>query len=491
MYVLSLAAVRNNLTTQYTLLTRTAGGTTLLSQAGNILASVDLTTGTITASQPVFTPAAPALAIKSLAASADPASYVYAIQGQYAFRINVEQLSWDILYTTQAPTCIAQDQSDANVIWIVQYDGIRKVNPLSTETLRTFPLAGGQQLCMHPAYPEDLFVTGSFGLSRLDRTSGAATPLVTDTPFALCAFTPDGSFLILTAPATLEVIAYSLPDDKSIKLLAHALVSSMIVPDDQTITLVTQGPAIQNVTFTTRDANDCPPSRYSLYSGLQLESQCELCPAGSVCSSGSNITLCEPGTYSTVPGLRNLQQCITCPAGYYCPGGPDILPCPLGTYTLATGLSRSTECPLCTAGYVCPTATDSVMCPINTHSEPGSSDLSECFCDAGSACLYARVVHMQLVLPISRAEFTPELQERYIEAIARAAQVPTANVRIVAIAEVVSSRRSIMPGSIEIHTTIYNCEGHITDLRPYLLDAGLPTHYGYQSYTRTEVFTPP
>jgi hypothetical protein len=490
MYVLALTPVRHNLTTEQTLLTP-AGAYTILSQSGNILALVDLTTGQITPSQPVFTPAAPAIPVKSLSASADPDSYVYAIQGQYAFRINVPQLSWDLLYTTQAPTCILQDDADDNVIWIMQFDGARALDATSTKTLRSFPLTGGSHICMSPAHPTAIFATGLFGLTSLDRASGAATPLLTDAPLSLCAFTPDGSFLILTAPTTMEVFAYSVADSKRMRLLTHAAVTSLFIADNETITMVTQGPSIQNVTFTTRDASDCPPSRFSLYSGLQLESQCELCPAGSVCSSGSNITLCAPGTYSAVPGLRHLQQCTTCPAGYYCPGGPDIIPCPLGTYTLATGLSRSTECPLCTAGSVCPTATEAVLCPINTHSDPGSSDLSQCTCDAGSVCLFARVVHMQLVLPISKADFTLELQQRYIEAIARAAHVPAANVRIVAIAEVVSSRRSIMQGSIEIHTTIYNSEGHITDLKPYLLDAGLPNHRGYQSYTRTEVFTPP
>jgi hypothetical protein len=201
-----------------------------------------------------------------------------------------------------------------------------------------------------------------------------------------------------------------------------------------------------------------------------------------------------PGTYSTSTGLREQGQCTICPAGYYCTGGGALQMCPLGSYSMLTGVSALADCAQCPAGFFCPNTTGKVQCPANTMSSAGSSDLGECLCAPGYSCIMAMVVHAEILLPIIRTEFTLEMQDRYIAAIALAAGVSVDKVRIVSISDVTmgSGRRLLgfNANAVEVHTSIYDSRNEgVPDLNAYLIRHGLPAHWGLRISIHKEVIS--
>ena len=252
---------------------------------------------------------------------------------------------------------------------------------------------------------------------------------------------------------------------------------------------------MRNISYKEEDSATCSPGKYSQYSGLQLESQCSLCPMGSLCPGGSNITQCEPGTYSEATGLREQSQCTVCPAGDFCVGGFARQMCPLGSYSLLTGVRAAFDCAQCPSGFFCPNTTGKVKCPDNTMSSDGASDLAECLCAPGYSCMMAMVVHAEIRLLIIPSDFTAEIQARYIEAIALAAGVSVDKVRIVSISEVTigtTGRRLLDSGAnaVEVHTSIYDSRSRgITDLNAHLQRNGLPAHRGIRITIHKEVIS--
>jgi hypothetical protein len=363
-------------------------------------------------------------------------NYLYAIQSTYVFRVDLDMnAQWDLVYPSSSATCVVEDVTLPNtpLIWIAQLDGVRSMNPEQALVLNSYTIAGSNYICLSPVDPVNLYVTGSFGLKKVVKTTGVQTDLLTGVAYTVCRFTPDGLFLILSNAASKTAWAYSTFDGAVTKILNNAAVSG-ILTDSKNIVFGVETVGVRNISYEEKDSDTCSPGKYSQYSGLQLESQCSVCPLGSLCPGGSNITQCFPGTYSnSITGLREQGQCSICPQGYYCAGGAAKRICPLGSYSRLTGVSAEADCPLCPSGYFCTNTTNSVRCPANTMSAAGSSDLGQCLCAPGYSCIIIMVVHAEIILPITRAEFTSEMQQRYIMAIALAAGVQMDKVRIISI----------------------------------------------------------
>jgi hypothetical protein len=122
-----------------------------------------------------------------------------------------------------------------------------------------------------------------------------------------------------------------------------------------------------------------------------------------------------------------------------------------------------------------------------------SSDLGECKCAPGYSCRIIIVVHAEIRLLILRSDFTPEMQTRYINAIALAAGVTTGSVRIVSISEVTiggGGRRLLgyNANAVEVHTSIYDSRTEkVSDLNAHLKSQGLPAHRGMKVTLHKEV----
>jgi hypothetical protein len=417
--------------------------------------------------------------------------YAYAVQGIYVYRIDLLRGQWDTVYPSALATCIVEDET--GLVWIAQPDGVRALDAVTTSLAKTFLYQGSHHVCVHPLYADEIFITGSYGLKRVNKTTGLSTDLLSGTSYTVCSFTPDGNFIVLSQPDTQTAWAYSIFDTKLTKILTNAVITDILI-DSSTMVLGTQNSGIQNVTYSFNDSRACGPGKYSLYSGLQLESQCQVCPVGSLCPGGSNITQCAAGTYSTDMGNREQAQCTICPAGFACGGGSSMVMCPIGTYSPLPGLDQPYNCPICEAGYFCPNATTRMTCPPNTMSDSGASDLGQCICDAGYRCIYVRVVHIRVTLPVCFTQFTEDMRNRYALAVALAAGVDVSNVQIVSVHQVTLSGGRRLLGSssnegVEIHTSVYGMaqDADIKNLDTNLNGVGLPTHHAFHMAVHMEV----
>jgi hypothetical protein len=421
-------------------------------------------------------------------------NYLYAIQSTYVFRVDLDMSSqWDVVYPSSSATCVVEDATvpGSPLLWIAQLDGVRSLTPSQALLVNSYPVTGSHSICLSPTDTANLYVTGTFGLKKVSKTTGAATSLVSGTVYTVCSFTPDGLFLMLSNPTTKTTWAYSTFDGGVTRILNNAAVSGIMV-DSANIILGIDTVGVHSISYAERDSATCSPGKYSSYSGLQLESHCEVCPIGSLCPGGSNITQCTPGTYSAVNGLREQGQCVACPAGSFCTGGAVLQVCPLGSYSLLTRVSSQADCAGCPAGFYCPNTTHKLQCPAHTMSAARSSDLGECICAPGYSCRIIIVVHAEIRLLILRSDFTPDMQTRYINAIALAAGVATGSVHIVSINEVtIGGGRRLLgynANAVEVHTSIYNSRTEkVSDLNAHLKSQGLPAHRGMKVTLHKEV----
>jgi hypothetical protein len=274
------------------------GGKTILTHFQSIM-YLDLTTGATSAltidsgfNQGVY---------QSLAASAD-GRYIYVARGSYAYRVNMAQSGWDQGYTVTLPTCIVEAPDG---VWIAHSTGLVRY-PIgeSKPSDASITMTGAHSICLSDAHhPTVMFVTGTFGLKTVTKATGASTLLLaTGTGFTACRLTPDGRFIIVAerggvvGPTTLQPrsLSYSLLDGRASKITSDSDVTSIIVEGSNLIMAV-ESIGVSNITHTFRDSASCGPGKYSKGSGLQLESDCSLCPAGSLCPGGSNKTECAAG----------------------------------------------------------------------------------------------------------------------------------------------------------------------------------------------------
>ena len=421
-------------------------------------------------------------------------NFLYAIQSTYVFRVDLDMnAQWDLVYPSSSATCVVEDVTlpGTPLLWIAQLDGVRSMSPEQALVVNSYPVTGSNYICLSPIDPVDLYVTGTFGLKKVNKATGAQTSLLSGAAYTVCSFTPDGLFLIMSSAATKSTWAYSIFDGAITKILNNAAVSG-ILTDSTNIVLGIDTVGVRNISYSEKDSATCSPGKFSEYSGLQLESECKVCPVGSLCPGGSNLTQCVPGTYSAATGLREQRQCSVCPQGYFCVGGGAIQMCPLGSYSLITGVNSAADCAPCAAGYFCPNTTMRIKCPDNTMTPAKASDLGECKCAPGYSCKIVIVVHAEILLPLLRTEFTMEMQNRYILAIAMAAGVDAQSVHIISINEVImgAGRRLLgfNPNAVEVHTSIYDSVSQgVSDLNAHLKSNGLPAHRGIRISIHKEV----
>jgi hypothetical protein len=487
-YVQNLANVLTSSTQRYSF---AVGNGNVLMAMGTSVYNVDLATGTL--QQPPLTFQIPSRVwwYASIALS-QVGNYLYAIQNSYAYRVDLNMNAYDVVYPSALATSIVEDVSGpAPVIWIAQPDGVRSLDPSTALVQLSYPIIGSYGVCLSPTDGSNIYVTGSFGLKKVNKDTNTITPILSGTAYTTCSFTPDGVFIIMAQATTKSVFSYSTFDGTVTRIITNALVSGMYV-DAVNLVFGIDSIGVKNVTYSSGDSRTCSPGKYSQGTGLVQESDCNVCPSGNLCIGGNNITQCVEGTYSTTTGLREQAQCLTCPVGSYCSGGSSVTPCPLGTYSTLPGLKRASECQLCAVNYFCPNNTVQIACPDNTVSAAGSSDLSQCTCRPGYRCIIAKVVHAEITLQITPADFTTDVQAKYIAAVAAAAGVTPDKVIIMSVTPVTlgSARRLLDMGKpgLEVHTSIYEAPtDQLFNLNEHLVNNGLPSHSGIRLSIHQEV----
>jgi hypothetical protein len=455
---------------------------------------VDLTTGLL--SQPVAIQFPGRSWWFASLTSSNLGGYLYGVQDRYAFRVDLNMGSWDKNYAAVLPSCIVEDTSrPIAVIWIAQPSGVVGMDPVQeTITLYNYAIAGSHYVCLNPMDKNYMYVTGTFGLLKVDKSDGTYTTLLSGTPYTVCQVTPDGLFVILSQSTGKTVWSYSLFDSTLLKIASNALVSGLYV-DGKNVVLGVDAVGVRNISYNEADSRSCSPGKYNLAAGLGSEDSCRVCEPGQLCSGGNNHTACIPGTYSPSTGLRQQEQCFTCPAGYFCPGADVLTVCPLGTFSPATKLVQASDCPLCSENFFCPNTTTQLQCPANTVSLSGSHDLSECTCMPGYRCIIAKVVHAEITLQMSASQFTPAVQAKYIAAIALSAGVDVSKVTIVSVQQInlpttTGLRRLLSAGvqALEVHTSIYEAPtDKLSDLNGHLNRHGLPSYHEVRIFVHNEV----
>jgi hypothetical protein len=412
---------------------------------------------------------------------------MYLVQSS-VYKVLMPAFDLQTQYVINGPTGVAEGL-DGTTLWVTGTDGLTRFGITSEGAVDTAPYPPGVTsvtagMCVHESYPDFVFLAGkasaAFGFRKF-QVSTRTWSVVTSAISSLnkCTFTPDGNFALLTNLAGTWL--YSMAEGTYAKIFTGQ-VNSVIV-NQNTIMLARQSFGVYHLVTRIDDPRNCGPGMFSASRGLTAASQCETCPAGSICPGGANNTLCAPGTFSASTGLRSQGQCSACSAGRYCTGGTAAQLCPLGSYSLATHLTSVFECTVCPAGFYCPNSTAIVVCPSNTMSPRGSSDHGSCTCNAGFRCDVTKVVHAEVTLPITIADFEP-LRQAYINAVAAAAGVDPSQVFIVSVtAKAPTGRRLLSVGEFaEVHTSIYGSK-HIAKpaaalltLQRHLVVRGLPPH---------------
>jgi hypothetical protein len=404
----------------------------------------------------------------------------------YVVQDNVYRLAWPELtylnaYAASSPMGVTESE-DGMTLFITEPTQILHYDPFIESIIENikYPVASVQgSPCAHPRYPNTLFVAGrssvtAFGFRRYSTVTKLWTTINADVTAVKCTFTPDGNYVILSNSIN-GAWMYGMIEGTLVKAITAQINGVLVDPTQSYILLAKQAVGLIQLPISILASRACGPGLYSDQPGLESVDQCMTCPAGSLCPGGSNITQCVPGSFGTDMGFRSQGQCAVCPAGHYCTGGPAISVCPLGSYSMATSVTVSTDCGRCLAGFYCPNATTIKPCPANTNSPAGSTDLVACSCNAGYRCTVTNVVHAEVTLPVTIADFQA-MQAGYILAVARAAGVDPSQVVIVSITSASTGGRRLLSlgrASIEVHTSIY---GSAHAAQPHLAIATLDAH---------------
>ena len=195
--------------------------------------------------------------------------------------------------------------------------------------------------------------------------------------------------------------------------------------DSQTLSgaLQMQSP-LEEILFSS-DINVCPPGYVLVLDGSNVNT-----PRPGRCS------FCNPGTYSVSPLYSPTDSdpaCLNCPVGGNCSNGGNQVSFALGTWAVSSGIFRLLSCPpgfellnsiggvfsqdaqqciTCPAAYYCYGTASPIPCPAGSFSPPGSN--------SSSACTFAVIVQISVLLPESKSEFGADNQIRFVRAIAAA-----------------------------------------------------------------------
>lgn len=182
----------------------------------------------------------------------------------------------------------------------------------------------------------------------------------------------------------------------------------------------------------------CPAGKYCP-SGTGSNSQApESCDPGYYCPLGSSAQIeCPVGTFNPFTDQAACQNCTAgrfcnstgltidtdaplCPAGYYCPANTQRpLPCPAGTLRETTGAASESDCDTCTAGKFCEsaesaatgtgncqdgffcggnsTSPDQNICPTGSFCQCTDGCTEAANCTAGNACPYTGMNQNELL----------------------------------------------------------------------------------------------
>ena len=108
----------------------------------------------------------------------------------------------------------------------------------------------------------------------------------------------------------------------------------------------------------------CPALKFINYEGAAAQTECQLCPGGSICPDNSTraepcwagwyckmsepAQPCPNATYNADTGASDISWCLPCPGGYYCDeegiANYTTKPCPLGFYCV-NGTTAPEPCP--------------------------------------------------------------------------------------------------------------------------------------------------
>ena len=268
--------------------------------------------------------------------------YLYVVRNPNVYRVDLDMGAYDIQYPSNLATCAVEDSSqDTVVLWIVQPTMVRKVDPMAAIDISTHSVSGANYACLSPTDPLHLFVTGTFGVRKLNKNTGVFTTIRTGTAFTVCQVTPDGLFILLASAINKNLVAVSLFDGTSFNILSGTVTGLLF--DNQKMVTGVDGNGVVNLTYVSDDSRSCIPGQFGRNAGMTSPESCTVCPAGNLCPGGANVSACKPGTFSNTTGQREQAQCYQCPAGSYCEGA------------------------------VCPGQMDCAVHPRSAHNEPWQS----------------------------------------------------------------------------------------------------------------------
>ena len=138
------------------------------------------------------------------------------------------------------------------------------------------------------------------------------------------------------------------------------------------------------------------------------------------------------------------------------------------------------QCSPCDANSFCPAPTLKAACPPGTKSNVSSTSQLQCSCEFGYTCNYQKVLNALVTLLMSKQQWddNPDVQKKFLEAVAAAAKTTTGNVRIVSVTQVTPSggaRRLLGVAGSHVLMEILDGEGTgiDTELDSLLGESGL------------------
>ena len=172
-----------------------------------------------------------------------------------------------------------------------------------------------------------------------------------------------------------------------------------------------------------QDCRACKASEYILNPNSSSVS-CQACPTGATCN-GISLTGLVAGSEWKCDVVSGLCSLASCPPGYM----------------LQQTSQLAQQCSICPASYYCVGgASASAQCPSGTFAPAGSN--------SSMACMSAVFISVVISLPVTKDQFSAEMQNPFQAALASAGGVTQEFVTIIS---VTPSRRS---GSIQVSSTI-------------------------------------